>query len=330
MDYLLGFAYGSLLYILIPALVILAWLRWRFYKGAVYLYPLTPSLRMRGYTTRHPHKKIVAVLRFLTLILLALLIAKPQLFDTRSTIKVEGIDIMLVLDVSGSMQAPHHSSDDRSRITVAKEEAIHFVQKRTNDAIGLVIFGNDALSRCPLTADKIIVRDIIHELDIGVIDADGTLLAKGIMTAANRLKNSNAKSKIMIVLTDGAPSENDLNPAVALEVARRLGIKIYTVGIGDNQEIMVRHPTHGLIVMRTVLNKPLLTQIAQETGGTFFEAKHPDDMRRIYDTIDKLERTEIEAPLFNNGIDWFMPLVWCALILILIECIATSLVWFSI
>jgi Ca-activated chloride channel family protein len=330
MDYLVRFAQLHFLYVLVPVILACAWLRLRLYKGVLYNYPLTSILRMRGHVSHHPHKKIIACARFVTLVLLAFLLAKPQLIDPRSTIKIEGIDIMVVLDVSGSMQAPHHTSDDRSRLEVAKEEAIRFIEKRTNDAIGLVIFGNDALSRCPLTADKLILRDMVKDLDIGIVNPDGTLLATAIISAANRLKVSSAKSKIMIVLTDGAPSENDVDPQKAIEVARRLGIKIYTVGIGDNQEIVVRHPAHGLVVMRTVLNKPLLTQIAQETGGKFFEAKQPDDMRRIYDTIDRLERAEIQTPLFSNGIDWFIPLVWFALIIVLVECVVTSWLWFSI
>lgn len=305
-------------------------LRLKMHKGVRYIYPLTSLLTLKGFASSHPHKKIIGIIRFITLILLMLLIAKPQLIDPRSTVRVEGVDIVLLMDVSGSMDMPHHSDDNRSRLQVAKEEAVRFIDKRTNDAIGVVIFGNDALSRCPLTADKHILKQIIQELHIGVVDPDGTKLATSIVTAANRLKQSHAKSKIMILLTDGEPSEHDMDPEKALEVAKKLGIKIYTVGIGDNQELLVRHPLHGVVAYRTTLNKPLLTKIATETGGKFFEAKNAKEIRQIYDTIDTLEKTEISAPVFSKVLDWFMPLVWIAFILVLLEILLTSFVWFSL
>lgn len=330
MEYILRFAYAPVLYILVPLLCIVIWLRVRRRSGVRYRYPLSSLLAQQGATSRHPRSKILFAVRFILLALLVVLIAKPQLVDSRSKITIEGIDIVLVMDVSGSMMVPHHSDDDRSRLDVAKQEAIRFIEKRTNDAIGVVIFGNDALSRCPLTVDKTILKNIIAELEIGIVDPEGTVLSKGIITAANRLKHSKSKSKIMVVLTDGEPSPNDADPLIASTIAKELGIKIYTIGIGDNQQVFFNHPVFGRVPVSTRLNRPLLESFARETGGVFFEAKKPEDMRRIYDTIDTLEKNTIEAPIFTRYIDWFIPLVWCALALVCSELILTTFIWFGV
>lgn len=327
MEQVLHFAHQWALLILVPLLIIIACMRWKWRTGTRYRYTLTQTLKDRGATTSHPYRAILACLRFLTLLFLIILIAKPQWVDSRSKITVEGIDIILVLDVSGSMDYPHDEHDDRSRIFIAKEEAIRFVEKRENDAIGLVIFGKDALSRCPLTADKKILKDIIKDTNIGLLNAEGTVLARAMITGANRLRNSQAKSKIMIVLTDGEPTEDDLSPQIAIDIAKELGIKIYTIGIGAELLISDRF---GRTFRMTGVNSTLLQKIARETGGQYFEAKRSDDMRKIYDTIDTLEKTSIETPIFTQYHDWFMPLLWLACGLLLIEIIASCLVWFSI
>ncbi len=324
MEYVLRFAHYWALLILIPLVIIIAWVRWKWRSGSRYRYALTQTLKDRGATTRHPYQAILFGMRFIALMLLAVLIAKPQWVNSHSKITVEGIDIILVLDVSASMEAPHDDHDERSRLSVAKEEAIRFIEKRQNDAIGLVLFGNDALSRCPLTVDKQIIKDIILETQIGLLNPNGTVLSRAMVTAANRLRHSHAKSKIMILLTDGEPMGDDVAPDVAIAIARELGIKIYTIGIGG--EVLV----YGGRYRMAGVNSVLLQKIARETGGQYFEAKRSDDMRRIYDTIDTLEKTKIESPIFTQYHDWFMPILWIICILMIIEIIASTLVWFSI
>jgi len=263
------------------------------------------------------------------LFLLALLVAKPQLVDSRSNIMVDGIDIMLVLDASGSMQYQDYSDDERSRFEVAQEEAIRFSKKRTNDAIGLVIFGKDALSRCPLTLDKKIITDMVSGLKLGDIDPDGTMLATAVVTAVNRLKHSSAKSKIMILLTDGEPSPGDMNFSAAIEIAKKFNIKVYAIGIGTDQEGYVMHPFYGMIPKPKV-NSALLQQIARETGGVFFMAQDEHDMRHVYDTIDQLERTKHEAPLYSRYIDLVIPVLLLCIGLLFLEQLLLSFVWFSV
>lgn len=330
MESVIRFAHLIVLYFLLPLLCVITWYRATRYKGTVYRFPLAGIMRSQGFMSMHPHKKIIFAFRFIILLGLALLIGKPQLIDPTSKTTIEGIDIVLVLDVSGSMSWPHHTDDARSRIDVAKIEASRFVDKRVNDAIGIVLFGNDALSRCPLTADKTILKDVIRDVHIGFINPEGTLLSSAIITAANRLKQSQAKSKIMILLTDGEPSEHDTDPQIAIDIAKKLGIKIYTIGIGDDHEVIANHPFFGPIPMKTTLNKALLTKIADETGGKFFEAKKPNDMRLIYDTIDSLEKSSLQAPQFTHYYDVFLPFIWVLLALVLGEIILRSYVWFSI
>ena len=290
MDYVLHFAH---LPFLCGALVIVAAaIAWRLfmYKPIVYTHSLSTVLKKRGVHSSGLHKKVFFALRVATLVLLAVLLGKPRFVDPHSKLRVQGIDIVLALDVSGSMSLFDSLEDRRPRIQVAKEEAVHFIQKRENDAIGLVLFGADAVSRCPLTLDKRILTQIVNELELGIIDYNRTMLSKAVITAANRLKQSKAKSKVMILLTDGAPSEGDLDPQVALEIAKKLGIKIYTVGIGGDEGGYFVHPLFGLQQSGNALNSTLLQRMAVETGGQFFEAKNPHDMRTIYDTIDTLEK----------------------------------------
>lgn len=328
MDYFLRFATITAWYWIVPTFALICAAKWWIPK-AFYEYPVTSLLARRTSNVAPTHKTVFTIMRFTVFVLLIFLMGKPQLVDNRSNIVVDGIDIMLALDVSGSMHFQDYDDDKRSRLQVAKDEALRFVNKRTNDAIGMVIFGKDALSRVPLTLDKKIINNLISSLEIGVIDPDGTVLSTAIITAANRLKGSKASSKVMILLTDGAPSENDTDPAMAIELARKMGIKIYTVGIGSDEDQYIIHPLYGMIP-KPKINKALLNTIAQDTGGKFFLARNSKDMRAIYDTIDTLEKTSHETSLFNKFYDIFIPFVWCIIIILLLELILSTTIWFGI
>jgi Ca-activated chloride channel family protein len=298
------------------------------HKTVVYRYSLGQSLKKKNITS-YFHRKIFYSLRLLVLLLLAFAVAQWQMVDSRSKIPVAGIDIVLVLDVSGSMENRDYDDDKRSRFEVAKAEAIRFIEKRHSDALGLVLFGKDTVSRCPITFDKKMLQEIVDELKLGVIDEQGTMLITGIVTAANRLKHSDAKSKVMIVLTDGEPSEGDMDPSVGIDVARKLGIKIYTVGIGSEQIQRFMHPLYG-IVTKPRVNKELLTKIARETGGYYFLARNAADMRSIYDKIDALEKTEHEVPMFSLYYDLLIPFVALIMGLLFFELFLSTYVWFGL
>jgi Ca-activated chloride channel homolog len=253
------------------------------------------------------------------------------LVNVQSKIHAEGIDIMMVLDASGSMQCFDDVHDQRMRFEVAKKEAIRFIDKRENDPIGLVIFGKDALSRCPLTLDKTIVKTIINELNLGDINPDGTVLSIAMSMAAKRLKDSKAKSKIMIVLTDGEPTPGiDIEPQIAVDLAKKLGIKIYTIGIGDEHGGLWKDPLFGVRSMGFKLNTKLLHAIAVQTGGKFFLAKKPDELKHIYDIIDSLEKTDYEMPIFTHYTDLVLPMLFIILAFLCMELMATSFIWFKV
>lgn len=170
---------------------------------------------------------------------------------------------------------------------------------------------------------------MIEELKIGLIDPSGTRLFTGILTAANRLKNSKAKSKVMILLTDGEPSKGDADAVATLDIVKKLGIKIYTIGIGNEEEQYIVHPWYGTI-LKPRINKELLTMIACETGGRFFNAKNAVDMRSVYNIIDQLEKTKYETSVFNRYYDLFIFLGWFVLFFVCAELALSSLVWFRL
>jgi Ca-activated chloride channel homolog len=328
MEFFIHFAYPWLLYFLIPTILFLAMLRVRYYKPLVYKYSLTSLLDKAGYEEGGNFQKIVMLLRIIILLSLALLLAKPRIIDFQSKIQGEGVDMVLVLDVSNSMNLNDDPRDERSRLEVAKQEAIKFIDKREHDPIGLVIFGRDAVSRCPLTLDKNILKEIIKDTTIGTVDGRGTLLNTGIIMAANRLKDSKGTSKVMVVLTDGTPFEDDKTPEQAVAVAKKFGIKIYTIGIGQDGIVYVPTP-FGMQPMNGV-NKELLHYIADQTGGRFFEAKKPEDMKSIYNTIDRLEKAEYETNIFTHYYDIFKPFLLAASIVAVVELLLTSFVWFTV
>ncbi len=318
-----------ILYSLVPLILIFLWYKITRQKQVSYHFPLTSYLKKNGQGVEKTWVFYVSpLLQSLVLMLLAIVLSQPRIVDVKSKINVEGIDMMLVLDVSGSMQICDDPNDQRSRLHVAKQEAIKFIDKRENDPLGLVIFAHDAVSRCPLTLDKKILKEIMHDTQIGIIDPSGTVLSLGIIMAANRLKNSKAANKIMIVLTDGTPSAEDVPVEQAVAVAKKLGIKIYTVGIGYDGVRYFNDPFRGVQAIPGV-NKELLHYIAQQTGGRYFEAKKPNDMKTIYETIDRLEKTEYETDIFTQYYDLYHYFVFGAFIVLLIE-LLVSFIWFII
>lgn len=322
----LHFAYTWCLYAGAALVGIALWYRIYRHKKPTYVFPLT-----HYFVEHHPRINrllIQNIIRTLVLIGLVLLIARPQKIDEQSKVTVEGIDIILALDVSLSMQCFDDLRNEKSRLAIAKEEAINFIKKRDNDPIGLVLFGNQAISRCPVTLDKNVLEDIIKNYELNEVDGTGTVLSQGLITALNRLRKSEAKSKIIIMLTDGMPSENDLPPEYAISLATKYGVKIYTIGIGSAQGGFVRHPHTGQIVqVGTGLNQKLLDVIAKETGGKAFLATNQKDLQTIYNTIDALEKKEYETDVFKKYYDIFMPYLWILFAVMMTEFLLTTVVW---
>ena len=327
--YFLHFAYPFIFYIFIPTFLLALFYRVKFYKTFVYFYPLAKELYKNGFSTSFVYKKVFFVLRALILLLLIFLIARPQWVDSNSKIKVEGVDTILTIDVSGSMQVFDDLKDRRSRVEVAKQEAIRYIEKRINDPIGVVIFGAVAISRCPLTLDKNILKEIVGQLRVGVISPQATVLGTAFALSVNRLRNSKSKNKIIILLTDGVPTPEieEVSVDVAISMAKKFGIKVYTIGIGNERGGFVEGG-FGLIGQNPYpTDMKLLEKISKETGGKAFRAKNPRELRRIYDEIDSLEKTDIETHLFSNYYEAYNILLWFVFVLFALELLLKLFVW---
>lgn len=322
---MIRFVHLNFLYVLVPIALFALVYRLRWHKKVVYVYALVDAAVKKKVQSRHPYKQLLAALRVVTVCLLAIAALEPQRVDTTSRVKSQGIDIMIALDVSGSMRMTDFPDDDRSRLEIAKDEAIHFVRKRHNDALGMTIFARDAASRCPLTHDKKMVETLISSLTFDQVDYRGTVLARGILVALNRLRASKSKSKIIVVLTDGTPEGPDLDIATAINVAKEMGVKIYTIGIGEDHPVQI-----GFFDVLAGVNVELLQRIARETGGQSYLARSKKDMRAIYDAIDRLETSEIETPFFSRYEDLGSTCLWAALCLLLGEWFLSSTFWFGI
>ena len=316
---MLIFAYPIVLYIGLPVLLLAFFVRNRLRLRTRYLYPRTGELARGGMQAR-AKRWVLPVLRLAALAALVTIAARPQLVDESSRISVDGVPMVLCLDVSGSMQLFDDLKDTRSRIEVAKHEALRFVERRPNDPIGLVLFGSEAISRCPLTLDKKLLRELINDTHLGIVDSQGTALGTGIATAVSRLKTSTAKSKVIILLTDGMPVGDSIAPDLAVELAQKFSIKIYTIGIGREGGGFMMGP-FGTVQQASgdAIDMALLESIAQKTGGAAFRASNPKQLAAIYDKIDLLETSEQESPIFSRVQEAFVPLLWLVLLLILCE-----------
>ncbi len=320
--------YIQIVYILVPITLLAAIYRIFFHKTPYYVYPLSKELAKHKHTHRRYHKKILFLLRLAAMLGLIFLVARPVWIDEHSRVNIDGIDIVLAIDVSDSMNVFDDLNDRRSRIEVAKQEAIRFIEKRIDDPIGIVIFGREVISRCPLTLDKSILKEIVGSLEIGEINQQGTWLGTGLATAVNRLRTSKAKSKIIVLLTDGEPTPPEkVEPEVAIALAKQFGIKVYTIGIGNEKGGYFTHQFFGTQQVPYSVNVALLKKIATETGGMFLKANSPREMRAAYNTIDKLEKTERQTTLFHRYYEAFLTFIWLVLGILALELILRLFIW---
>jgi len=258
-------------------------------------------------------------LKMAALALLIVALARPQSSSTNSTSNIEGIDIVMAMDVSGSMLACDLKPD---RLTAAKEVASNFVKDRPGDRMGLVIFSGETFTQVPLTTDHGVMLNMLAEMKNGLIE-DGTAIGDGLATAISRLKDSEAISKVIILLTDGMNNAGSVDPYTAAEIAKLYGIRVYTIGVGTYG--MAPYPAKtpfGTTVMQQIkveIDEKLLTTIANSTGGKYFRANNNKKLDEIYQEIDKLERSKIEVTEFRRLHEEFYPLVAWALALLLLE-----------
>ena len=326
--YTLHFAYPVIFYIFLPLFAVVFFIRWRFHRYPIYKYPLLNSFKKQGSLNKNIHGWVYGFLRGFVLLGLIFLIARPQWIDNRSQVQVDGIDIVLALDVSGSMRIFDDIKEKKSRIEVAKQEALRFIEKRVHDPIGIVIFGADAVSRCPLTLDKNILKEIVSELKLGIIRFDGTALGTGLAISINRLRNSASKNKVIILLTDGRPEGPDkVSPDKAIELAKKFGIKVYTIGLGNKKGGYVAGHFGFIERIPDSVDEGLLNRIAKETGGLFFRAGSSEEMRHVYNTIDSLEKTKYETNLFSKYYEAFLRFIWILFLMLFLELILRCVIW---
>jgi len=270
------------------------------------------------YTQMHWLRHFLFVLRMLVIALLIVGFARPQELSRGENIYTEGIDIALIVDISGSMLAEDFRPN---RIEAAKQVASEFIDGRTNDRIGLVIFSGQSFTQCPLTTDYSVLKNLLLQVRSGMIE-DGTAIGMAISTGVSRLKDSKARSKVMILLTDGINNRGEIDPITAAQMAQTYGIRIYTIGVGSMGEAPYPLQTPYGIQYATIpveIDEKMLQQIADMTGGKYFRATDNKKLRQIYSEIDKMEKTKVEVKEYRRYHELFYGYVGTGLILLLLE-----------
>jgi Ca-activated chloride channel homolog len=328
---MITFAYPWLLLCLL-AIPLIAWLRSRQTIQPAFLYSSVQLVK--GITSLHhtSRGKILLRLRYLTLALLIVAFARPQLPEGDSKIKASGIDIVVALDLSGSMAAEDFTLHGRdvNRLTIAKSVLEEFIDKRPSDRIGLVAFAGQAYIAAPLTLDHDYLLQNLKRLDLHTI-GDGTAIGSGLSAALNRLREIKSKSKIVILMTDGVNNAGKVMPLTAAEAAQTLAIKVYTIGVGTRGIAKVPgRDAFGNVryfQQKVDIDEETLTEMAKRTGGKYFRADNTETLRKIYGEIDKFERTEAEVKKFQRYTELFKWFVLAGTSLLMLEIILGNTVW---
>ena len=319
------------LFLLIPLAAV--WLFWK--KNQ-----LAPTLKISSVKGFKSSNSILAklkpylnVLRLLALSSLIIALARPRTVNVSDETKTtKGIDIVMAIDLSSSMLARDLVPN---RMEALKKVAINFVDSRPNDRIGIVVYAGEAYTKTPVTSDKAIVKQAIDDIKFDNVLQDGTGIGMGLTTAVNRLKDSKAKSKVIILLTDGVNNSGFIEPETAAEIAHEYGIKVYTIGLGSNgmADFPYAFAPNGVDFLYKKLpveiDEKLMKSIAQKTGGKYFRANSNSKLESIYEEINKLETTEIEELKFYDYDELFRPFVWIAGILLLIEILLRNTIYKS-
>lgn len=313
------FAYPWVLFflILIPMMLLWYWFRGKRkepsinYSSLKIFSSIPPNIRER---LRH----LPFILRCIALGLLIVALARPQSFSSGENIYSEGIDIAMVLDISGSMLAEDFKPN---RLEAAKNVIDEFIQGRSSDRIGLVIFSRDAFTQCPLTIDYSVLRNLLKDIKSGMIE-DGTAIGNAIANGVNRLKDSEAKSKVIILLTDGINNAGEVNPISAAQIAKTFDIRIYAIGVGTRGEAPYPVQTPFGLKYQMVpveIDEAVLKEIASSTDGKYFRATNNKTLSQIYSEIDKLEKTRVEVTSYRSAKEFFYSWLLGGLALLFLE-----------
>ncbi len=315
------FANKELQWLFLTLPVVLAWY---VFKNKTLSAEMTMS-SLSGFEKIKPSFKqhlrhLLIVLRLIVLSFLILVLMRPQSRSSFKDVKTEGIDIVIALDISSSMLAKDFKPN---RLEAAEELAIKFIDSRPNDRIGLVIFSGESFTQCPLTSDHAVIKNLFSGIKLGML-ADGTAIGNGLATSVSRIKDSKAKSKVVILLTDGVNNQGSVAPITAAEIAKAYGIRVYTIGLGTTGKALsfagiYPDGSYAYEYMDVVIDEKTMTQIADMTGGKYFRATDNDKLKEVYKEIDRLEKTIFEEKNYTNKSEHFLPFAIMAAILLIAE-----------
>ncbi len=326
------FANPGYFLLLIPA-VIFVFLYWNYRIGreAVLSFSNVELVKKSGAKKLSFGRFFTGLLRLFCFILLIFALARPQTGTGEDKTTQQVIDIMIALDVSGSMATLDFHPDNR--LTAAKLEGKRFIEGRKNDRIGLVIFAGQSFTQCPLTTDHKAILTLLDQIQLGTVQ-DGTAIGLGLGNAVNRLKNSEAKSKVIILLTDGVNNAGEIDPLTAAGLAKQFKIKVYAIGVGREgiSYLPVQDPNFGtrLLKVETEIDEKMLDQIARQTGGAYFRAQDERALRDIFREIDRLEKTEIQVERFTHYDEKYFWFLWPEFFILLAELVWTNLIFVKI
>ncbi len=308
--------YFWLLLILIP---VIAWYVWRLKKSTAAMNLSSVNAFKHSPTPwKYYLRHFLFALRIFSIVALIIVLARPQSVDKWEDRKTEGVDIVIALDISGSMLAEDFKPN---RIDAAKEIGMEFVSSRPDDRMGLVVFAGESFTQCPITIDHAVLLNLFSEVKSGMIE-DGTAIGMGLATAVNRLKDSKAVSRVIILLTDGVNNMGNVSPLAAAEFAVEYGIRVYTIGIGKNGMAPYPFQTNFGIMYQNVevkIDEDVLQNIAEQTGGKYFRATDNEKLRDIYKEIDSLEKTQLEVRSYSQPREEFGLIMLIALGIIILE-----------
>ena len=309
----------SLLLLLLPAIAYYIW-KQKQAQASLQLSSTSPFARLpRSYKEYLRHINFALLCAAFALVVMVL--ARPQSSDSWSQSDTEGIDIVLSLDVSGSMQTPDFKPN---RVEAAKDVAARFVAGRPHDNIGLVIFGKESYTMCPMTSDHAVLANMLKSVTTDLIDGSQTAIGDGLITAVGRIRSGEAKSKTIILLTDGTNNAGDVSPVDAAEVAKTMGVRLYTIGVGSRGEVEMQvgidpfgRPVYDKV--KADIDEETLKKMALSTGGRYFRATDKSSLTSIFEEIDKMEKTKMQVREFSRKEEEYLPYALAALIALLLH-----------
>jgi Ca-activated chloride channel family protein len=307
------------LLLLIPGMIAFYILRQQKTSASLHM-PGLEQFDKAGKTFRNYLRHVLFALRAIAVALLIILLARPQKTDKFQNVTTEGIDIMLALDISGSMLARDFKPD---RLEASKNVATEFISGRPYDRLGLVVFSGESFTQCPLTTDHAVLVNLMREIQSGMIE-DGTAIGNGLATAINRIKDSEAISKVIILLTDGVNNRGEIAPSTAADIAKTYGIRVYTIGVGTRGTAPYPVQTPFGVQYQNMpveIDEAILKEIATKTGGSYFRATDNDKLVQVYSEIDKLEKSKIDVRQFTRKEEKFLLPAIIAFLMLALEAV---------